>query len=117
MTQSPLLFPLQPVTVFESLMNENSVDYINKFKDLTAKLKAEEASNKAAKVFPASSNAPVEEEGLKNDVVPNTPTTINTKDPRLPIYTSEDSVGPLDDLSFVLPTNDSNSNDFAKGFA
>ena len=97
-------------------MNESSVDYIKKFKDLTAKLKAEEAASKAH-IFPAEGSTAGEGQGLKNNVISNSSTSLNTKDPRLPIYTSEDSSGPLDDLSFVLPTNDSNSNDFPKGFA
>ena len=92
-------------------MNENSVDYIRKFKDLTAKVKAEEALNKA-QLSPTDEGTPDTERSLKNNVISNNSTSLNTKDPRLPIYTSEDSVGPLDDLSFVLPTSDTNSNDF-----
>ena len=103
---------LQPVAVFESLMNENSIDYIRKFKDLTATVKAEEASNKG-RLFSTEDNTPDEGQCLKSKVISNNSTSFDTKDPRLPIYTSEDSVGPLDDLSFVLPTTDTNSNDFA----
>ena len=97
---------LQPVTVFESLMNENSVDYIRKFKDLTAKVKAEEASSKAH-LFAIDDDAT--DESLK---IANSSTSLSVKDARLPICTSEDSVGPLDGLSFVLPTNDASSTDF-----
>ena len=92
-------------------MNENSVDYIRKFKDLTAKVKAEDALSKA-QLSQTEEGTPDTERSLKNTVISNNSTSLNAKDPRLPIYTSEDSVGPLDDLSFVLPTNDTNSNDF-----
>ena len=90
-------------------MNENSVDYIRKFKDLTAKVKAEEASSKA-QLFAIDDDET--DESLKNSMIASTSTSLSVKDARLPICTSEDSVGPLDGLSFVLPTNDASSTDF-----
>ena len=107
-------FFLQPVTVFDSMMEESSIDCINKFKDLAARLKGESALKKTQAYMQGPSSLS-SDESLLPEI--QSKTTSNPKDPKLPIYTSEDSVGPLDNLSFVLPTNDSNSNDFTKGFS
>eukprot|EP00795_Rhopilema_esculentum_P000582 gene582-10270_t len=106
-TDSLLMKPdADPVAVFESLMQENSVDYINKFTALTARLKGDEQST----------NGPSDVKGAglpQGDTPVSTATSGNPKDPKLPLYQSEDSVGLLDGFSFVLPTSDSNSNDFS----
>ncbi len=92
-------------------MDENSIDYINKFKDLTAKFKASSDQSKTPSTSqPTSSEACQPENSNTTVTAPSKP-----GDPTLPVYRSEDSVGLLDDLSFVLPV-DNSSCDSVKGF-
>ena len=93
------------------MMDENSVDYINKFKALTAKMVASASTNNSG-IVSTSYQDTIQTNKLAS-ALPE-----SAKDLTLPIGTSEDSVGPLDGLSFVLPTADgSNSSDSLKAFA
>eukprot|EP00794_Sanderia_malayensis_P007503 gene7503-8334_t len=121
-----------PVVAFESLMDENSIDYINKFKDLTAKFKAnnseQQQGNKnqnSTSVHPHDDNHRSQQlshhhtdtHSSSSDVLSvKTSGASAIKDPTMPVYRSEDSVGLLDDLSFVLPV-DNNSTDSLKSYS